>query len=76
MILKRVGDRKQRRAEDGVWGASTPTEEAEHESSVRETAKEADRSDLKTWVRGCQGTQEGKNYTEKLSQAIWQGGGQ
>lgn len=33
----------------------------------------ADRS--KTWVRGGQGTKEGKNYTEQLSQAIWQGMG-
>ena len=35
----------------------------------------ADRSDLKTWVKGCQGTKEGKNYTEQLSQGIWQGMG-
>lgn len=42
------------------------------ESPGGDPEKQADMSNLKTWVKGCQGTKEGKNYTEKPSQAIWQ----
>lgn len=46
---------------------------AEDESSGRKTDKQADRSDLKRWVRRCQGTKEGNNYTKKLRQSgKWQ----